>query len=51
MEEIAEKLPTLHPAEIHAALAFYHLNRDEIEGYLEEERLTARSAEKRPSAA
>ena len=38
VEEIAEKHPSLAPAEIHAALAYYHLNRTEIEGYLAEER-------------
>ena len=38
VEEIAEKHPSLAPAEIHAALAYYHLNRAEIEGYLAEER-------------
>lgn len=38
VEEIAEKHPSLAPAEIHAALAFYHLHRAEIDGYLTEER-------------
>lgn len=38
VEEIGERLSTLSPAEIHAALAYYHLHRDEIEAYLEEER-------------
>ncbi|HRI14790.1 MAG TPA: DUF433 domain-containing protein [Verrucomicrobiota bacterium] len=38
LEEIGEKVPSLGPAEIHAALAYYHLNRAEIEGYLEEDR-------------
>ena len=38
IEEIAEKHPSLSPAEIHAALASYHLNRAEIERYLAEER-------------
>jgi uncharacterized protein (DUF433 family) len=37
-EEIAEKHPSLSPAEIHAALAYYHLHRAEIERYLQEER-------------
>ena len=40
IEEIAEIHPSLKPAEIHAALAFYHLNRAEIDGYLIEERGT-----------
>ncbi len=38
IEEIAEKHSTLGPAEIHAALAYYHLHRAEIDGYLAEER-------------
>jgi uncharacterized protein (DUF433 family) len=38
IEEIAEKQATLGPAEIHAALAYYHLHRAEIDGYLAEER-------------
>ena len=38
VEEIAEKHPALGPAEIHAALAYYHLNRAEIDRYLAEER-------------
>jgi uncharacterized protein (DUF433 family) len=38
VEEIGERLTTLTPAEIHSALAYYHLHREEIEGYLEEER-------------
>jgi uncharacterized protein (DUF433 family) len=37
VEEIAAKHPTLGPAEIHAALAYYHLPRVEIDGYLAEE--------------
>ena len=42
VEQIGERLCTLSPAEIHAALAYYHLHRDEIEGYLEEERAACR---------
>ena len=38
IEEIGQRLPTLAPAEIHAALAYYHLRREEIEGYLQEEK-------------
>lgn len=38
VEEIGERLSTLTPAEIHAALAYYHLHQDEIEGLLEAER-------------
>jgi uncharacterized protein (DUF433 family) len=38
IEEIAEKHPSLSLAEMHAALAYYHLNRSEIDGYLTEDR-------------
>lgn len=44
VEEIAEKHPSLGPAEIHAALAYYHLHRAEIDRYLAEERATAATA-------
>ena len=37
VEEIVAKHPTLGPAEIHAALAYFHLHRTEIDGYLAEE--------------
>ena len=37
IEEIAAKHATLGLAEIHAALAYYHLHRAEIDGYLAEE--------------
>ena len=37
IEEIGERLSTLNAAEIHAALAYYHLHREEIERYLEED--------------
>ena len=43
LEEIAEKHPSLSPAEIHGALAYYHLNRTEIERYLAEERVVLAS--------
>jgi uncharacterized protein (DUF433 family) len=46
IEEIGERLSTLTPAEIHAALAYYHLHRDEIEGYLEDERTICTSLER-----
>src|SRR5437667_5449261 len=49
IEEIGERLSTLSPAEIHAALAYYHLHREEIEGYLEEERAACRSLERKPA--
>src|SRR6266496_5433263 len=48
IEEIGERLSTLSPAEIHAALAYYHLHRKEIEGFLEEERAICRSLEREP---
>ncbi|MBM3882623.1 MAG: DUF433 domain-containing protein [Verrucomicrobia bacterium] len=38
VEEIGARLSALTPAEIHAALAYYHLHREEIESRLEEER-------------
>lgn len=38
VEQIGERFPALSPAEIHVALAYYHLHRDEIEGYLDEDR-------------
>lgn len=36
-EEIAENFGHISLAQVHAALAYYHGNREEIEGYLEEE--------------
>jgi uncharacterized protein (DUF433 family) len=50
VEEIGERLSTLTPAELHAALAYYHLHRDEIEGYLDEERTVGRGLERKPPA-
>lgn len=50
VEEIGERLSTLKPAEIHAALAYYHLHRDEIEGCLDEERAVCRSLEGKGAA-
>lgn len=44
VEEISEKHPSLGPAEIHAALAYYHLHRAEIDGYLAEERAALAAA-------
>src|SRR5438874_11447435 len=49
IEEIGEELSTLSSAEIFAALAYYHLHREEIESYLEEERAACRSLERKPS--
>jgi uncharacterized protein (DUF433 family) len=51
IEEIGERLSTLTPAEIHAALAYYHLHREEIEGYLQEERDACHGLEHKPSTA
>ena len=52
IEEIGERLSTLSPAEIHAALAYYHLHREEIESCLEDERAVCQSLQrKRPSQA
>ena len=50
VEGIGERLSTLKPAEIHAALAYYHLHREEIETSLEEERTVCRGLERKPSA-
>ena len=36
-EEIAENFGHLSLAQVHAALAYYHSNRDEIETYLRDE--------------
>ena len=49
VEEIGERLSTLTPAEIHAALAYYHLHREEIESHLEEERSACRKLEGKPA--
>jgi len=51
IEEIGEKHPSLSPAEIHAGLAYYHLNRAEIEGYLAEEREVLASIAAQPAKA
>lgn len=45
IEQIGERLSTLSPAEIHAAMAYYHLHRSEVEGYLEEERSLCQHSE------
>lgn len=47
VEEIGERLSTLTPAEIHAALAYYHLHRNEIEHSLEEERAACGELERK----
>jgi uncharacterized protein (DUF433 family) len=48
IEEIGERLSTLTPAEIHVALAYYHLHQQEIEDYLEGEHAVCRSLERKP---
>ena len=48
IEEIGERLSTLTPAEIHVALAYYHLHQQEIEDHLEDERSACRSLERKP---
>src|SRR5437764_12672727 len=49
IEEIGERLSTLKPAELHAALAYYHLHRKEIDGHLQEERDACRILEGKAS--
>jgi uncharacterized protein (DUF433 family) len=49
VEEIGERLSTLKPAEVHVALAYYHLHQQEIEDYLEDERAVCRSLERKPA--
>ena len=44
-EEIAENFGHISLAQVHAALAYYHANREEIEGYLEEEEAEAERLE------
>lgn len=50
VEEIGERLSSLTPAEIHAALAYYHLHHQEIDNYLEEERAVRRNLDRRSPA-
>ena len=40
-EEIALEYPHLTLAQVHAALAYYHVNRDEIEADIDEEEAAA----------
>jgi uncharacterized protein (DUF433 family) len=49
IENISEELSTLSSAEIFAALAYYHLNKAEIDGYLEDERTACRQLESQKS--
>ncbi len=52
IDEIGEELPSLSPAEIFTALAYYHLNKAEIDGYLDEERaLCLELAKQKPQKA
>jgi uncharacterized protein (DUF433 family) len=50
IDEIGERLSTLSPAEVFAALAYYHPNKAEIDGYLEAERTACRSLERKEPA-
>ncbi|HKZ87153.1 MAG TPA: DUF433 domain-containing protein [Anaerolineae bacterium] len=45
-EEIADQYPHLTLAQVYAALAYYHANREEIEADLAAERLEAERLEK-----
>ncbi len=49
-EEIAENFGHLSLAQVHAALTYYHANRDEIEGYLRDEESTDARLRESPSA-
>ena len=49
VEEIGERLSALAPAEIHAALAYYHLHREEIESCLEDERAACQGLQRKRS--
>jgi uncharacterized protein (DUF433 family) len=40
-EEIATEFPHLNLAQVHAALAYYHANRDEIEADIAQEEVAA----------
>ena len=51
MEEIAEQLPTLTPAELHTALAYYHLHKSEIDGYLEADQVALEALQAMPKTA
>ena len=44
-EEIAERVGHLSLAQVHAALAYYHANRDEIEADIQDEEEAARRVE------
>jgi uncharacterized protein (DUF433 family) len=48
-EEIADNFGHVSLAHVHAALAYYHANREEIEGYLAEEEAAAGELESRPT--
>ncbi|MGQ9625857.1 MAG: DUF433 domain-containing protein [Anaerolineae bacterium] len=45
-EEIADQYPQLSLAQVYAALAYYHANREEIEADLASEKLEAERLEK-----
>ena len=46
-EEIAENFGHLSLGQVHAALAYYHSNREEIEGYLRDEDVADRQLQGR----
>ena len=48
-EEIADRISHLSPAQVHAALAYYHANRDEIEADLAAEKAEADNLEQEHS--
>jgi len=45
-EEIAAEIPHLTLAQVHAALAYYHANRDEMDAEMEAERIEAHRLER-----
>jgi len=49
-EEIADRIGHLSLAQVHAALAYYHANREEIETDLEAEERTAEALERERGA-
>jgi len=48
-EEIADRIGHLSLAQVHAALAYYHANRGEIEADLKEERMETERLERQHS--
>ena len=50
-EEIAERIPHLSLAQIHAALAYYHANREQMDAEIEAERVEAKRLKRKHLAA